>query len=180
MTDETNNLADIISAYQAKGYHISLIGQLKSGKEATVYTVRDSDKVFALKVYADPEHRDFSDNKAYLAGKWYRKASVRKAVSQGNSFAKAFLRKSWVRHEFYLLQKLFNAGTAVPRVYDWTTGSILMEFIGDDFVSAPRLIDVILTRAQAATALEILLINIDTMLESGVVHGDLSAYNILW
>ena len=89
------------------------------------------------------------------------------------------LHQGWIRREFFLLKKLHEMGANVPEVYDWTPESILMEFIGDDEI-APRLIDVELTKKQAIMAFEAVLKAVKLMLECGVVHSDLSAYNILW
>jgi RIO kinase 1 len=89
------------------------------------------------------------------------------------------LHKNWVRREFFLLEKVAKLGATVPKVYDWTPESILMEFIGDEYV-APRLVDIQLDKTASKPALESILHDVERLLECGVVHGDLSAYNVLW
>ncbi len=173
------NLDHIIRAYEQKNYHLRHPRKVKTGKEAMVFMVEFGRQTLALKVYIDPQFRSFQNNSAYLEGKYYRKPSERKAVLKRGKFGRKLMHRNWVRREFYLLKKLNSLGANVPKVYDWTPESILMEFIGDEHV-APRLTDVILTKSQAQSAFQHILHDVKLLLQCGVVHGDLSAYNILW
>lgn len=173
------NLERILNDYEKKNYHLRNPAEVKSGKEATVFLVFFQGKPLALKVYIDPEVRSFQNNLTYVEGKYFRSPSERKAVLKKNKAGKRLLHKGWIRREFYLLQKLYNEGVNVPKVYEWTDESILMESIGDEEI-APRLIDVELTESQAKVAFEKIIQDIKIMLNLGIVHSDLSAYNILW
>jgi|CXWL01.1.fsa_nt_gi RIO kinase 1 len=173
------DLESILKDYESKGYHLKNPREVKSGKEATVFVVQSDDKSLALKVYRNPEHRSFRDNLAYLEGRYFRKSSERKAVLKNSRFGRGMLHKKWVSREYYLLGKLFNLGADVPKVYDCNSESILMEFIGDNLV-APRLIDVELDKNQASATFRSILNDIKLFLDVGIVHSDLSAYNILW
>lgn len=173
------NLEKILKDYENKHYILQDPKQVRQGKEATVFVVSLQGKPLALKVYIDPKFRAFQNDQSYTEGKFYRKPSERRAVAKRNKFGKAMLHKNWVRREFFLLDKVSKLGAIVPKVYDWTPESILMEFIGDDYV-APRLVDIQLDSTFTSAALESILKDVERLLECGVVHGDLSAYNILW
>ncbi len=173
------DLERILNHYEQKHFHLTKPRQVKSGKEATVFVVFLDEKPLALKVYIDPEIRAFQNNKVYVEGKYFRSPSEQKAVLKKNKAGKRMLHSGWVRREFYLLKKLHELGTNVPQVYEWTPESILMEFIGDEEI-ASRLIDVELTKKQAEEAFEAVLKAVKLMLECGVIHSDLSAYNVLW
>ncbi len=173
------NLEQILKDYENKNYHLQNPRQVKSGKEATVFVVFFQGKPLALKVYIDPEIRSFKNNQAYLEGKYFRSQSERKAVLKQNSAGKRMLHEGWIRREFFMLQKLHQLGANVPKVYEWNIESVLMDFIGDE-LAAPRLIDVELDSTQARESFEAIIKNVELMLECGIIHGDLSAYNILW
>lgn len=173
-------MPDLVNEYVKKGYTLQNISEVRSGKEAVVYSTNAGGKLYALKVYKDPDERSFQKNDEYLEGKYYPEPSVRKAVLKGNRFSKKFLHSSWVKREYSLLKHLNKLGAAVPTVYEWTPTSILMEFIGDEAGAAPRLIDAELDPSDAPRALEAVLRTMKGFLEVGVVHSDLSAYNILW
>lgn len=178
-TDWMTNLEKIFKDYANKHIHLQDPHRVKSGKEATVFAVTFKDTSLALKVYIDPEVRLFQKNQSYIEGKYFRSSSERKAVEKQTREGKKIVHLGWVRREFFLLNKLHKMGASVPKVYGWTDDSILMEFIGAEEV-APRLVGVELTQQQAETAFEIVLKNVELMLECGVIHSDLSAYNILW
>lgn len=174
-----SELEKVLVDYKIKGYCFDEVVEIKSGKEATVYLVTDKSKSYALKIYKNPEQRAFKNKSAYLAGRFYRKQSIRKAISKNNEFSKKFLHESWVRREYYVLSKLFDNQANIPKVFDWTTNSILMQFIGDDQIAAPRLVDVVLSPDQGKQLLAKVLNSIEIFLDFGIVHGDLSEFNIL-
>lgn len=173
------NFEEIFQGYKSKGFDLTYLRQVKSGKEAVVHLVTNGMNSYALKVYKNPEYRLFKDNKQYIEGKFYRKPSVRKAVSKSSKFGKKFVNNLWIKREFYLLQKLNNLGVLVPKAYEWTENTILMEFIGNK-EPAPRLIDIQLTEIQAKKALDTIVQILKVFLDNGIIHGDLSAYNILY
>lgn len=173
-------LEELKKEYLIKGYKFDNFVEIKSGKEATVFLVASNNLRYALKVYKDPEQRSFSRKETYLEGKFYKKHSVRKAIEKGNRFSKKYLHTSWIKREFDILRKLNEVGALTPKVYDWTDNSILMEFFGIEKLSAPRLIEVELTNEQAQDAFDTIIDNVKIFLEVGIVHSDLSAYNILW
>ncbi|MGD0328257.1 MAG: RIO1 family regulatory kinase/ATPase [Minisyncoccia bacterium] len=173
-------IKEVLADYHPKGYSLGNAIEVRSGKEAVVYSVQADGKRYALKVYKHPDERSFQKNDEYLEGKFYSTPSVRKAILKGNKFAKKFLHTSWVKREYSLLKHLNKLGASVPRVYDWTPTSILMEFIGDDTGPAPRLVDIQLDPSEASHALDAILQTVQIFLDAGVVHSDLSAYNVLW
>lgn len=174
------DLTRTIEEYQKKGTGLKIIRKIKTGKEAEIYLAAVDGKSYALKVYKNPDFRSFQDNLDYTVGKYYRKPSIRKAVRKRTKFGKRFLHKAWVRREAYLLNELKEMGANVPEVVDHTSNSILMELIGEGGDLAPRLIDIDLPKPEAQKAFETVLKHIKLFLECGIIHGDLSAYNILW
>ncbi len=165
--------------YRKKGHDLSSPKEIRSGKEAVVYRVEQAGKAYALKVYKKPEVRAFARNEQYLDGTFRKNHSLRKAISKGNAFSKGFLSSSWVKREFDILKNLNKHGAGIPEVIDWTSSSILMEFVGDDD-AAPRLIDIELEPADAKKAFDSIIDSVSLFLKTGIVHSDLSAYNILW
>jgi RIO kinase 1 len=173
------NLDSILKNYEKKHFHLVNPRQVKSGKEATVFVVNFGYKLLALKVYTNSKTRSFQNTKDYTENKYFRNPSERKSIYKSSPTAKSTAHQSWIRREHYLLDKLYEKGVNVPKAYSWTDESILMDFIGNELV-APRLIDVVLTKVQAKKAFDLILKDIQLMLDFGIVHSDLSAYNILW
>lgn len=170
----------ILQDYRKKGYELSNPQEVKSGKEATLFVVGWSGRELALKVYIDPNLRSFQATGEYTSGKYQRNPSERRSSFRKSRFGKDLLHRSWVRREFFLLEKARERGIPVPEVYECTNNSVLMEFIGDAGNSAPRLIDAELSKDRAEQALESLLKTVRMFLDLGMVHGDLSEYNILY
>lgn len=173
------DLTEIIATYEQQGFAITNPRLLKSGKEAKVYVVDCLGSQYALKVYKDPKERSFKQNKVYLDGMYFRKPSERKAISKRSSFGLRLLNKGWVRREFHMLQKMYELGANVPQILTWTPQTVLMEFLGDE-EAAPRLKDVELSMEQAQSAFEDILNSLRIFFDNGIVHADLSAFNILW
>ena len=103
-----------------------------------------------------------------------------KAIRQRTAYGQDLMHKSWIEHEFRTLQILHNAGCDVPEPYARGHNAILMEYIGDDWIGAPTLNGIALDKSQAASLFDFVVQNIDQMLSAYRVHGDLSAYNILY
>lgn len=156
------------------------MSDIKSGKEAVVCRVLFDDSLAAMKIYKDPEHRNFTQVGAYLAGKHYKHESERRAVAKKNRFGKKLQHSNWVKREFFLLNKLFKAGASIPRPIAQIENTIVMELLGNAEEAAPRLSDITLDSIQAQDAYNKILKSIDLFWEEGIVHGDLSPYNVLW
>jgi RIO kinase 1 len=171
--------SDVIKEYNKKGYHFIDPIEVRSGKEATVFEAQGTDKIYALKIYTDLEMRSFKHTEDYLEGKFVKSHSLKRGISRGSSFAKKAVHENWVKREYVLLKKLYELGAGVPAVYDWTATSILMDFIGDKNNPAPRLVDVTISKDVAKKYFHSVLHFITIALEAGIVHSDLSAYNIL-
>lgn len=170
---------DIVKEHAKKGLTISDAQNIKSGKEADVYRVVIQDTFYALKIYKDFKERAFQNDSLYLEGKFYKQPSIRKAIAQKTQFGARYVYKRWVKREYNLLKKLFESKASIPEVYHFTDTTILMEYIGASD-PAPRLIDIALQPEQQQYALNTLLQNFEIFLQNGIVHADLSPYNILW
>jgi RIO kinase 1 len=173
------NLKSAIQAAEADNHKVEYISEIKSGKEAVVYKVLFNNELAGMKVYKDPEHRNFTQVGSYLAGKYYKHESERKAVARNNRFGKKLKHDNWVKREFYLLQLLHKAGASIPRPIAQVGNAIVMGLIGDQDSIAPRLNDVELSTADARRAYEEILASVRLFWKEGIVHGDLSAYNVL-
>lgn len=180
MLNTTNELSQIIDQVNKLGHKIEMLSNIKSGKEATVYRVMLDDKLVAMKVYKNPEEINFKNSKEYLAGKFYKKPSERRAVEKNNKFAKKLIHKNWVKREFFMLEKLFNNGALIPKPILQVENAIFMELLGDINTVAPRLCDIKLSKEEAEKAFDLIINNIKIFWDLGIVHADLSEYNILW
>lgn len=179
--------ADMQRLY-ARGYFDRLIGQVKGGKEATVYLVGLEDELFAAKVYADMDARSFRDDSAYWAGITITDVRIAKAMKHRTRAGQAARAAFWVGREYMYLWHLHRAGLPVPRpavgpeatAISSAGAVVLMEFIGEGDVPAPRLSDVRLTAAEARSAYAQSVSILVRLTELGLVHGDFSTYNLLW
>lgn len=161
-------------------YKIEMVSNIKSGKEATVYKILLNDQLVAMKLYKKPEERSFKNTDQYLIGKFYKKPSHRKAVAKGNKFAKKLKHENWVKREFFMLEKLYDLGAKIPKPILQIKDSIFMEFLGNNEISAPRLCDIVLSQKEAKYAFEKIIETMVICWNFGIVHADLSEYNILW
>lgn len=175
-----HDIEEFFLQYQKKGFPLELVRKLPSGKEAHVYIVRSGSVSYALKVYKDYATRSFQQNQEYLTGKYLRKKSEGKAVIKRSRYGKKLIQRLWVKREYYLLKKLYGAGANVPEPIEMTNDSILMQFIGNEGLPAPLLKDVQLSATEAKHVYHIILKNIDLFYKVGIVHGDLSPFNILY
>lgn len=169
--------ASVLSEWRKKHPDLTMLSKLKSGKEADLWLVRIDSELRALKVYA---RGSLSTRGQYNAGQWISEASLRKAVRQKTKVGKNLQARLWTKREFYLLKKLREQGAIVPQALDYTSNAILMEYLGAETSPAPRLIDVRLDPAIIARVQVQIEQSIKLFLDDGIVHGDLSAYNILW
>ncbi|MCP3711767.1 serine protein kinase RIO [Paraburkholderia sp. CNPSo 3274] len=157
-----------------------VIGQLMSGKEATVYVVRSGESTRCAKVYKDAKQRSFRQAASYRDGRKVKNSRQARAMEKGTRYGRQMQEASWQNAEVDALFRLADAGVRVPQPYICTDGVLLMELVIDEVGDvAPRLNDVDLTEARALELHALLLNQVVRMLCAGVIHGDLSEYNIL-
>ncbi|MGY5450906.1 PA4780 family RIO1-like protein kinase [Agarivorans sp. MS3-6] len=154
--------------------------QLMSGKEASVYIVRCGNEIRCAKVYKDATQRSFKQAVAYREGRKVRNSRRARAMEKGSGFGREQQEKVWQSAEVDALYKLAAAGVRVPEPYGCFDGVLLMELVTDDegFV-APRLNDVLMTAEQALEDHEMMMRYVVRMLCVGLIHGDLSEFNVL-
>lgn len=157
-----------------------VICQLMSGKEATVYMVRCGEEVVCAKVYKEANKRSFKKAAQYQEGRKSRNSRRARAMEKGSKFGRAQQEEAWQNAEVDALYLLAEAGVRVPQPYGCYDGVLLMELITDDEGDvAPRLNDVSMSAEQAREDHEDVMIYVLRMLCAGVVHGDLSEFNVL-
>jgi len=158
----------------------SVVRQLMSGKEATVYVVRCGDDVRCAKVYKEANQRSFRQAVDYTENRKVKNSRQARAMAKGTRFGKQAQEAAWQSAEVDALHRLAAAGVRVPRPYDFHEGVLLMELVTDaEGAAAPRLNDVVFGAGEARAHHATLLREVVRMLHAGVVHGDLSEFNIL-
>ncbi len=154
--------------------------QLMSGKEATVYVVVCGDEVRCAKVYKEADKRSFRQSVDYTEGRKVKNIRQARAMQKGSKYGRASQEAAWQSAEVDALYRLANAGVRVPTPYNFYEGVLLMELVtGDDGNAAPRLNDVQLSHETALEYHAFLIQQVVRMLCAGIVHGDLSEFNIL-
>ncbi|AFI89281.1 serine protein kinase RIO [Pectobacterium parmentieri] len=157
-----------------------VLQRLKSGKEADVYTVLCGDKIQCAKVYKEAMQRSFKQAVQYQEGRKVRNTRNARAMQKSSKFGRKQQEESWQTAEVEALFRLANAGVRVPQPYICIDGVLLMELVTDvEGAVAPRLSDVILTEESAVADFHTMIRNIVRMLCAGIVHGDLSEFNVL-
>jgi len=157
-----------------------VVCQLMSGKEAEVYVVYSKGEIRCAKVYKDAVKRSFSQQAQYQEGRKVRNSRQARAMEKNTRYGRKEQEGAWHNAEVDALQRLCDAGVRVPRVYSFVAGVLLMELVVDaEGEVAPRLNDIRLTAEQARQYHRTMIGEIVLMLCAGVVHGDLSEYNVL-
>lgn len=157
-----------------------VIRPLMSGKEASVYVVRSQGRICAAKVYKESIHRSFRQRSEYAEGRTVRNSRQKRAMAKGSRYGKTLLEENWQNAEVDCLYRLDHAGVRVPIPIHYSDNVLLMELVLDEEgYPAPRLWDYTPTPEEACRIHEFLIRQIVRMLCAGVVHGDLSEYNIL-
>lgn len=157
-----------------------VIRPLMSGKEADVFVVRCGAKIRCAKIYKEPEKRGFKQAVQYQEGRKVRNSRRARAMQKGSKFGRKEQENSWQNTEVDALYKLASAGVRVPAPYGCFDGVLLMELITDsDGHEAPRLNDVSMSTEQAIEDHAIVIQDVVKMLCAGLIHGDLSEFNIL-
>ncbi len=157
-----------------------VIRQLMSGKEATVYVVRCGSEIRCAKVYKEAQQRNFRQAAAYQEGRKVKNSRQARAMEKGSRYGRKMQEEVWQSAEVDALYRLGAAGVRVPQAYGCFEGVLIMELITDASGDvAPRLHDVPFTEALALDYHARLLHQVVLMLCAGMIHGDLSEYNIL-
>lgn len=153
---------------------------LKSGKEAAVYVVRSGDDVRCAKVYKDMAQRSFQQRVQYQEGRKVRGSRESRAVGKASNYGRKQQEAAWKNTEVDALYQLRDAGVRVPEPYGYFHGVLVMELVTDaEGYSAARLGEVELSPEQARAFHQILVRQVVRMLCCGLIHGDLSPYNVL-
>lgn len=156
---------------------------VKSGKEATLYCCSGGSRapadLVAVKVYKPQRYRSFRNDSVYREGRIILDARARRAAGKRTRFGREVQSSLWTNSEYETLRVLHRAGAGVPSPFGRTGGALAMEWIGDEDGPAPQLKDIPLGVVEASLLFDQLIADIELWLACNVVHGDLSAYNIL-
>lgn len=153
---------------------------LMSGKEASVYVVRCGEEIRCAKVYKEAAQRSFKQAVLYQEGRKVRNSRRARAMEKGSKFGRKQQEDAWHNAEVDALYRLARAGVRVPKPYGCFDGVLLMELVTDEEGSvAPRLNDVSMSAEQACEDHAVVMHYVKLMLVAGLVHGDLSEFNVL-
>lgn len=161
------------------------LGMLKTGKEADVFLVErgvpDTDRrcILAAKRYRASEHRMFHRDAGYLEGRRVKESRTNRAMASRTAFGKEVIAGQWAASEFTALSRLYTMGVPVPYPVQILGTEVLLEFIGDGSVAAPRLAQFRQETADLPDLWRQLVSALSLMARAGWAHGDLSAYNLL-
>ena len=165
---------------QEDGLIDEVVRSLMSGKEASVYVVRCGDELRCAKVYKEANKRSFRQAAEYQEGRKVRSSRATRAMAKGSKYGRKEQEEAWQNAEVAALFRLASAGVRVPSPYDFQDGVLLMELVTDGSGEvAPRLNDVDLTPEEAREFHAFMIHEIVKMLCAGLVHGDLSEFNVL-
>lgn len=169
-----------------------VLRKVKGGKEASVYLCKAGAEMsvpfVAAKIYRPRSLRNLKNDAQYRVGRvdldadgtalW--KEADKNAIAKRTSYGEEVRHRSWIAYEFKTMERLFAAGADVPRPYAMEKNAIVMDFVGDESAGAPILNSVNLSNTEANYLFEHVIRNIEIMLANECIHGDLSAYNILY
>ncbi len=169
-----------LQALVEEGLIDTVVRQLMSGKEAMVFVVRCGDETRCAKVYKEATNRSFRQAVDYTENRKVKNSRQARAMAKGTKFGRQAQEAAWQSAEVDALYRLADAGVRVPKPYNFFEGVLLMELVTDEQGdAAPRLNDVQFTPDEARRHHTSLLAEVVRMLSAGVVHGDLSEFNIL-
>ena len=158
----------------------SVVRQLMSGKEAEVFVVRCGEESRCAKIYKEATQRSFRQAVDYTENRRVKNTRQARAMAKGTKFGRQAQEAAWQSAEVDALYRLAAAGVRVPKPFNFHDGVLLMELVVDaQGDAAPRLNDVVFTPAQAQIHHATLIAEVVRMLCAGVIHGDLSEFNIL-
>jgi RIO kinase 1 len=185
-------LLDSLAHFYEQRWISDVVSRIKAGKEASVYLCRSGQQVeaplVAAKVYRPRMLRNLKNDQLYREGRDaldedgnpIDDLGMLKAQHKRSVYGEQIRHQSWIAHEYQTLACLYESGADVPRPYEMAANAILMEYIGSEAFAAPTLNTVTLEAAEITTLYERLLRNLGIMLSNEIVHGDLSAYNVLY
>jgi RIO kinase 1 len=158
----------------------AVIRQLMSGKEAMIFVVRCGDAIRCAKVYKEANKRSFRQAVDYTEGRKTKNSRRARAMEKGTRYGRKVQEEAWQSAEVDALYRLAAAGVRVPAPYNFHEGVLLMELVTDAHGEpAPRLNDLEFSAEEALTYHALLMREVVRMLGAGIVHGDLSEYNVL-
>ncbi|HMZ06957.1 MAG TPA: RIO1 family regulatory kinase/ATPase [Anaerolineales bacterium] len=185
-------LLESLGAFYEHKWISDVTRRVKGGKEASVYQCKPGTEVdvplLAAKVYRPRSLRNLKNDQQYRVGRTdldedghalWKEADVN-AIIKRTRYGEEVRHQSWISYELVTMEILFAAGADVPRPFAKEKNAILMEFIGDDGTPAPPLSHIALEQDEAQPLFERVVRNLDIMLSKDRIHGDLSAYNILY
>lgn len=187
-------LLDSLRGFYDSGVLLDILGRVKGGKEANVYRCKGKlngeTTLIAAKVYRPRMFRNLRNDKIYREGRTLlkppgsstkqRDERILRAVKNKSDFGQEVEHMSWLMHEHKTLKTLFAAGGAVPQAIGVNDNTILMTYLGNEKIGAPALNEVSLDTDEALPLFDEIIRNIDLMLAHSMIHGDLSAYNVLY
>jgi len=191
---EAGWLVSSLGGFYDQHYITDIVRRVRGGKEATVYCCAahavTGAKLLAAKVYRPRMFRALRNDAQYRQGREIltetgrpvNKSETRlmRAINKKTALGVQITQTSWLMHEYATIQRLYELGGAAPRPYACSENAILMSYVGDERRAAPTLNAVTLGRAEAERLWNEALRNVELLLKLGVVHGDLSAYNLLY
>jgi len=170
-----------LNALSKMGFLDELISRIKTGKEAAVFLGKNSEGLVAVKMYTDLRVRSFKRDASYREGRFIGDTRIQKAIEQGSQTGLDAHQILWVQEEFRQMKHLYGHSVNVPQAIAVNGISLVMEFIGDENGNpAPRISDLKMEKDEAEEAFRQSVQNLDLIVKSGRVHGDYSAFNILW
>ena len=187
-------LLESLWTFYDEGLITDVLAQVKGGKEASVYLCEPHPAtglgLLAAKVYRPRMFRNLRNDAMYRQGREILVAGgnpagrdsgyIERAIRSGSAFGQQAAHTSWLMYEFTAMEQLYQAGGAVPRPIHASENAILMSYVGDEFMAAPTLNTVNLERDEAERLFREVLRNVDLLLHHDLIHGDLSAYNLLY
>jgi len=163
-----------------EGFIDTVVRQLMSGKEAMVYVVRLEQETFCAKIYKEAQNRSFRQAVDYTENRQVKNSRQARAMAKGTKFGRQAQEAAWQSAEVDALYRLANAGVRVPKPLNFCEGVLLMELLPDaNGAAEPRLNDIQMSPDDAKRHHSTLIKEVVRMLCAGIVHGDLSEFNIL-
>lgn len=190
---EAGWLMKSLTQFFEEGLLSDVLFHIQGGKEASVYCCAAGPNVdaewLAVKVYRPRQHRNLRNDGMYREGRETLSEEgrtikqtnhrVMRAVARRSGFGERVRHQSWLMYEFNALKTLYEDGAAVPKPWSASHNAIVMDYIGDEHAAAPSLTRLQLPLTQAEDLFDQVIDTVDIMLQRGLIHGDLSAYNIL-
>lgn len=157
-----------------------VVQPIMSGKEASLYVVRSGKEIRCAKVYKEANKRNFKKSTQYREGRKTKNSRRARAIQKGSKYGKEQQDRSWQNAEIETIRRIKAVGVKVPETYGYFEGVLLMELITNkEGEIAPRLADINLSRERALIEYTVILRYVVYMLHEGVIHGDLSEFNVL-